>query len=332
MNIIFEQKMTLFLFFIFLVVDAYAFEDNWEEPNQKIRIYSEIFGDKKNPVIVLNGDIQDQMIVWDQDKFCKKLVERNYCVVIHDYRDMGKSQDDPRSKLKDLGPFTYTMMDLTKDVINLLDEHGIQRATLVGLGMGGMLAQLGAAKYPNRVSNLIIIGSTQDFRPFLGITSLNHLPDPQQYYLDWKLANENLEKQIERETLEERVSNYVSRMRILNGSKKGFDEVYFKNQAKKYYERQGSEPLTNHEGAMLNSLKEFEEALPNINQHTLVIYGDDDPVFPPPHAEYLANKLNAKLIKLNNFAHVLTPNHFGQLVNLIDKFMKENKPSIVSKK
>ncbi len=48
----------------------------------------------------------------------------------------------------------YTLVDMTRDVVALLDHLGIDRAHVVGASMGGMIAQILAATEPQRVASL----------------------------------------------------------------------------------------------------------------------------------------------------------------------------------
>ena len=57
-------------------------------------------------------------------------------------------------------PAAYTLDDMAADAVGLLDALGIARAHIVGASMGGMIAQLVAADYPERMLSLTSIMST----------------------------------------------------------------------------------------------------------------------------------------------------------------------------
>jgi pimeloyl-ACP methyl ester carboxylesterase len=62
-----------------------------------------------------------------------------------------------------LGPFDY--YDSASDAIGLLDQLGIQKATLVGMSQGGFLSMRAAVKYPDRVKALVLIDSAAALFP-----------------------------------------------------------------------------------------------------------------------------------------------------------------------
>ncbi|HUI72462.1 MAG TPA: alpha/beta fold hydrolase [Spirochaetia bacterium] len=76
--------------------------------------------------------------------------QKSFLVVRFDNRGVGRS-DKPQ------GP--YTMKVMAADVIGLMDHLGIGAANVVGLSMGGMIAQEVAINYPDRVLKLVL-GST----------------------------------------------------------------------------------------------------------------------------------------------------------------------------
>jgi pimeloyl-ACP methyl ester carboxylesterase len=73
---------------------------------------------------------------------CAGLAARSRHVIRYDHRDTG------RSTTQEPGAPAYALDDLADDTIRVLDGYGIPAARVVGMSMGGMIAQLIALQYP----------------------------------------------------------------------------------------------------------------------------------------------------------------------------------------
>jgi pimeloyl-ACP methyl ester carboxylesterase len=136
-----------------------------------IEITYDEFGDAKAPVILLIMGLGTQMIAWPVP-FCETLAARGFRVVRFDNRDIGLSTKfDNAAPVDVVAGFTralagepvdapYTLNDMAADAAGLMDVLGIARAHIVGASMGGMIAQVFAAKYPNRTRSLVSIMSS----------------------------------------------------------------------------------------------------------------------------------------------------------------------------
>jgi proline iminopeptidase len=140
-----------------------------------LHIEYESLGDPQHPAIVLIMGLGMQLMAWP-DLFCQQLVARGYRVVRFDNRDCGLSGRAPGKKRANLllamaasalglpVRTPYTLDDMAGDAIGLMDRLGIERAHIVGASMGGMIAQVLAAKFPQRVLSLTSIMSTSGNR------------------------------------------------------------------------------------------------------------------------------------------------------------------------
>ena len=127
-------------------------------------------------------------------ELCDLLVARGYRVIRFDNRDCGLSthfSDAPVPDLRALQngqPVTlpYTLDDLVADSIGLLDALGIQQAHVAGASMGGAIAQLAAANYPERVLSLTSIMSSSGNpalpAPTPAAAHRWHLPQPASHH------------------------------------------------------------------------------------------------------------------------------------------------------
>jgi proline iminopeptidase len=136
-----------------------------------LHIEYESLGKPSDPAIVLIMGLGMQLVAWP-DAFCQGLVARGFRVIRFDNRDCGLSGKIHLKKRPNLllafastwlglpvrAP--YTLGDMAADTAGLLDALKIERAHIVGASMGGMIAQVFAARYPQRTLSLTSIMSS----------------------------------------------------------------------------------------------------------------------------------------------------------------------------
>jgi pimeloyl-ACP methyl ester carboxylesterase len=132
-----------------------------------VELCYERFGDPADPAVLLVMGLGTQMIAWHED-FCGMLVDRGFHVIRFDNRDCGRStrfDSVPPPGIVELlrrrprRP-AYTLDDMADDAAGLLEHLEIERAHVVGASMGGMIAQVLAARRPERVASLVSIMSS----------------------------------------------------------------------------------------------------------------------------------------------------------------------------
>src|SRR6201998_3362770 len=134
-------------------------------------IYYEDMGDPNDPAVLLIMGLGSQLLLW-RDGFCEKLVAEGLRVIRYDNRDVGLSSKTERghsggalipTMLKFWvglpGKADYTLEDMADDAAAVLDHLGIDRAHIVGASMGGMIAQIFAARFAERTQSLAAIFS-----------------------------------------------------------------------------------------------------------------------------------------------------------------------------
>src|SRR5215207_8160754 len=135
-----------------------------------VELCYETFGDPGDPAMLLVMGLATQMVGWPDD-FCEALASRGYHVIRFDNRDIGRSQkmDFPvptarQLLLRDKRAARYTLDHMAEDGIGLLDHLGIERAHIVGVSMGGMIAQTMVARHAERAISLASIMSNTGSR------------------------------------------------------------------------------------------------------------------------------------------------------------------------
>jgi pimeloyl-ACP methyl ester carboxylesterase len=131
-----------------------------------ITIEYETAGDPDDPPLLLIMGLGGQLIAWDDD-FVATLAARGFYVVRFDNRDVGRSTWFDEAGVPDLmaallgqAQPAYLLSDLVADTAGLLDALGLESAHVLGVSMGGMIAQSLAIQHPGRVRTLISIMST----------------------------------------------------------------------------------------------------------------------------------------------------------------------------
>lgn len=144
-----------------------------------IEIEVEDTGGEDRPTVLLIMGLGMQLVAWP-DNLVRWLVDAGYRVVRHDNRDAGLSQgfdelgntnllwQSLRYRLGLQVRSAYTLQDMAKDSLGVLDALGIRRAHVMGASMGGMIAQRLAATAPGRVASLMSVMSSSGARGLPG--------------------------------------------------------------------------------------------------------------------------------------------------------------------
>ena len=141
-------------------------------PANSIEIYFDTFGDPDDVPLLLIMGLGSQAIQWHDD-LCNTFVDRGFFVIRYDNRDVGLSTkfddvhvDFATEFLKAFGgqqdqvKAPYLLADMAADAVGLLDHLRLDAAHVVGVSMGGMIAQQLALDAPSRVLTLTSIMST----------------------------------------------------------------------------------------------------------------------------------------------------------------------------
>jgi pimeloyl-ACP methyl ester carboxylesterase len=141
-----------------------------------VKLYYEDMGDVDHPSVLLIMGLGAQMLLW-RTAFCEQLVGQGLRVIRYDNRDVGLSTKTERQRAGQplatrlarswLGlpsQAAYKLEDLADDAAALLDHLDIKHAHIVGASMGGMIAQIFAARFAERTKTLAIIFSSNNHR------------------------------------------------------------------------------------------------------------------------------------------------------------------------
>jgi pimeloyl-ACP methyl ester carboxylesterase len=241
-----------------------------------VELCVEMFGDRADPPVLLIGVT---MLSWP-DELCAALTGRY--VVRYDLRDAG------RSTFVDPDAPAYDLRDLVTDASELLVALDLGRAHVVGMGVGGFIAQLLALDHPDQVASLTLV-STRPVAPGPVDPDLpGHAPEVMEQLFarpepDWT----------DRTSV---VDHMTGSARLLSGSR-GFNEQDVRATAGSIFDRAGrtaKEQRASHLGTMFAAIDcqpRWRERLGDITAPTLVVHGDEDPFFPHGNGVVLAAEI-----------------------------------------
>ncbi len=128
-----------------------------------LTLWTESFGNPESPPVLLIMGAMNQGIFWP-DEFCERLASAGFHVIRYDHRDTGKS-----SKV-DYQRTPYDLDTLAEDAIAVVHGYKAERPIVIGLSMGGYIAQLVAIKHPGIAERLVLISTSADHRPYMAAT------------------------------------------------------------------------------------------------------------------------------------------------------------------
>ena len=265
-----------------------------------ITIAYESYGSPADETILLIAGTGMQLVDWPIE-LVEALVQRGYRVVRFDNRDIGLSTKLTAAGLPDAeaigkaleagepAPVPYTLQDMAADAIGLLDALEIQQAHIVGISMGGAIAQFIAIDYPERTLSLTVLAADSgnpdlpviaDPEAFAGVPMPPTTVD-QAAFIDWQ----------------------VKTWQALAGADYPTDEAILLDWAKRDFAR-GFEPAGLTRQQTVSLVGHFESAsyrlnnLEKITAPTVVLQGEDDPLVPVASAEDIAARVPGAELRL----------------------------------
>ena len=271
-------------------------------------------GDPTSPAVLLVHGLASQALWWDEG-FCQKFLDAGYQVIRFDNREHGLSTKMdglpqppvwkplvlPR-RLCPEGP--YPLKALAEDAVALIDVLGIEKAHFVGSSMGGMIVQLIAIHFPQRIASMHILCSMSGNRS---------IPDPPLW------ARLRILKSPKSQSDEDILSYYVSQEETLFQYRvKNFDRDWAADRYALLHKRA---PVY-HSGsyrclyALLHAQSRDGDLATLSKVPTLVVAGATDVVINPLNAYHMAGLIpGAKLLILPDMSHSIVPQHSNTIAS-----------------
>mgnify|MGYP005725545005 CR=1 FL=1 len=277
-----------------------------------IEIAYQTFGDEADPPMLLIMGLGTQMVGWDEE-FCGLLASHGFYVIRFDNRDVGHS-----TKLRDAGrpsvaktilasvfwakvKAPYLLSDMAKDAAGLIEALGNGAAHIVGVSMGGMIAQQVAIDFPERVRTLTSIMSSTGYWRLPRAT-------PKAFLNLFRHPGKTKEEFIER----------AYKLVDAIGGELPQDREKTLKRASQTWDR-GIYPagFLRQMSAILGS-GDRRKTLAKVSAPSLVIHGDCDPLVKLEHGRDTANHLpGAKFEIVKGMGHGLPPSVWPTLIEAI---------------
>jgi pimeloyl-ACP methyl ester carboxylesterase len=277
-------------------------------PANGIEIAYESFGDPSGRPLLLVMGLATQMLAWHEE-FCQALVARGLFVVRFDSRDIGLSthlHDAPPPNVLaafsgDMSSASYRLEDMADDTAALLDALELASAHVVGVSMGGMIAQTLAIRHPTRVRSLTSIMSTP--APSIGSAT--------QEALAVLLAAPATSR-------DEAVQRALDTYAVIGSPGYPLDEQWLADVAGQSYDR-GYDPMgVGRQLLAIHASGDRTAALTQLDVPTLVVHGDADPLVQLAGGLATAEAVpDAELLVLEGMGHNLPRELWPQIVDAI---------------
>lgn len=252
-----------------------------------LRLWTERFGDPADPVVLLIMGTSEQGIGWP-DELVEALVKGRRQVIRFDHRDTGQSD------CVDFGAAPYTIADMARDALAVLDTYDMTTAHIAGASLGGAIGQILAVHHPGRVRTLTAImtypmgyeAGPAWARSLAGEPPQpGDLPAPDPEFLRHVTAMASSPPS----TPAERVTANVETWRILNGTTLPFDaDAACRHVEASIARARDFRAATHHDLAGRQMTPERQAPLSRITAPTLVIHGTDDPLRPLANGQAVA--------------------------------------------
>jgi len=291
----------LLLFFFFLVSAPAAFADDRCNPHVPVQraelgelslVYQSV-GAARDPALLLVMGLGGQLIHWPDD-VVEALCRQGFRVIRYDNRDVGLSRWNQlpasanltvelvRYKLGLPVSAPYTLTDMANDGVRLMDALQIRQFHVLGVSMGGMIAQHIAAMAPERVRSLTLVMSSS------GAAGLP-APNPALVQLLAQRSAPNREVALEQQ---------ADLLAALGSPQVKDDRAVLLQQAALAYDRAFNPEGVKRQIMAILAEPSRVELLNQLRVPTLVVHGTADPLLPVMHGVHLAAHIQGSQLRL----------------------------------
>ncbi len=274
-----------------------------------VRLAYETTGSPDGPPLLLVAGLGGQLISWHAD-LVAAFVNRGFFVVRFDNRDVGLSTHlheapapdvDAAIHRGDTSSASYALEDMADDTAALMDHLDVPAAHVVGVSMGGMIAQTLAITHPRRLLTLTSIMSTPS--PRLGA--------PTREAADALTAPAVSSRA-------EAIEQAVAGSRVIGSPAYPMDEPWRRELTGESYDRSYDPQGVARQLLAIHASGDRSDALTRVRVPTLVIHGDSDPLVQLEGGRATAAAVpGAELLVIAGMGHDLPREVWPQLLDPI---------------
>jgi pimeloyl-ACP methyl ester carboxylesterase len=273
-----------------------------------VEIAYDTFGEQGDPPLLLVMGLGMQLIHWHPE-LCGLFARRAFHVIRFDNRDAGLSTKTAAPAPKLTRAFlggrvnaSYRLEDMADDAFGLLDGLEVDRAHVVGISMGGMIAQTMAIRRPERVLSLASIMSTtgerRAGRPKLRVMGvlMRRAPRDRAAYIEY----------------------FVRMFRRIGSPGFPTDDEQVRALAAAGYDRCYHPAGVAHQLAAILASTDRTEQLRQLRVPSVVIHGTNDPLVPFRGGRATARAIpDSRLVAIPGMGHDLPRQVWPQVVDAV---------------
>ena len=313
-----RNKFILFLV-LSLSFSSHAFEEGFAV-NGDVKIAYRDYGPANAEPILLITGLGAQLTLWPEF-LIQDLQDNNFRPIAFDNRDVGLSSrftTKPSQLLNYLKYFLflpvkseYSIEDMGEDGVAVLDQLGIDQSHILGMSMGGMLAQVLVANYPERTKTLTMISSI--------VSTPNPLNGPK-----FKVTRQLLKRSANKNDVEGRIDQSIKLFELIGRPGLNYDSPAFRARMRSYIKRGGDDSGFLRQMAAIIGSKNRKQLARSIETPTLIIHGDMDPLIKVKNA-YVMHELiqESDLVIVNGMGHLLDTTSYGEFKSDLLNFLNQ---------
>ena len=271
--------------------------------NGDVQIAYEDFGKPGGRPLLLISGLDGQMIGWP-DGFCEALVGAGFHVVRYDHRDAGLSTHFTGKRK------AYELTGMIDDMMVVLDAVGWESANLVGLSMGGGLAQFAALLHPQRVRTVTAISAIPQYGPPVRLFRYIRFPGPfKLVFRHYGQSPEDMQRML------------MDVIRLTEAKSLPLDGEWVRETAAESLRRHAPDRYArSRQLAAGFAAKLPAGGIARIAQPVLVLHGDEDPIVRPAAGRTLARAVpRGRFVLVHRMGHMFSEPLWPELVSEIDR-------------